>query len=119
MTVINKDEHVLSIQIADKQFTLKCPPEKKEDLKQCAHYIDTQMRAALKDAASRNIGNTPAQIERMALMTAINIAHDLLLQQRQHENYIATMSNRIETLQNKIENTLRLREIEAPLKVAK
>ena len=119
MTAINKDEQILSIQIADKQFTLKCPPEKKEDLKQCAHYVDTQMRAALKDAASRNTGNTPGQIERMALMTAINIAHDLLVQQRQQENYIATMSHRIEALQNKIENTLRLREIEAPIKTQK
>lgn len=112
MTVINKDEQVLSIQIADKQFTLKCPPEKKEDLKQCAQYVDSQMRAALKEAASRNTGNTPGQIERMALMTAINIAHEALLQRRQQESYIAAMSHRIEALQNKIENTLRLRDIE-------
>lgn len=111
MNIINKDEHVLSIQIADKQFTLKCPPEKTADLKQCAQYVDTQMRAALKNAP-----NTPGHIERMALMTAINIAHDLLVQKREQESSIAAMSNRIETLQNKIENTLRLRDIETPIK---
>jgi cell division protein ZapA len=111
MNVINKSEHALSIQIADKQFTLKCPPEKTEDLKQCAQYVDTQMRAALKNAP-----NNPGHIERTALMTAINIAHDLLLQKREQESAMATMSHRLETLQNKIENTLRLREIETPIK---
>jgi cell division protein ZapA len=107
---MNKNEDVLSIQIADKQFTLKCPPEKMEDLKKCAHYVDTQMRAALKDKTPGY--TTPGHIERTALMTAINIAHDLLEQKRQQETSIEAMSNRIETLQNKIENTLRLREIE-------
>ncbi|MFU8798014.1 MAG: cell division protein ZapA [Gammaproteobacteria bacterium] len=87
---MKKDEHALSVQIVDKQFTLKCPPEKRDDLRACAQYVDSLMRSAMQGKAY-----IPGAIERTALMTAINIAYELRIQH-----------NHLDTLQSKIEHIL-------------
>lgn len=80
----------VSIRILDNHFNIKCPPEETTQLKQCARYIDEQIRSIRQKA-----GNSINSTERLAIMAALNMAHELLAQK-----------NRIEALEAKIENIL-------------
>ena len=80
----------VSIRILDNFFNIKCPPEETNQLKQCARYIDEQIRSIRQKA-----GNNTNSTERLTIMAALNMAHELL-----------TQKNRIESLETKIENIL-------------
>lgn len=59
------------VHLLDKEFRVACPAEEKENLLRAARYLDDKMREV---RASNVLG-----LERIAVMTALNLAHDLLL----------------------------------------
>ncbi len=93
------ENNILSIQLLDKTWQIRCPEEKMPDLQKCARYLDNKMR----DIAL--VGKTMSN-ERILVMAAINVIYDLLLQQGQKDIYIDSLSSRIRELQNKLQQDI-------------
>jgi cell division protein ZapA len=69
----------IDISLLGKEYRVACPPENKEALLRAAAYADGKMR----EIAEKTRGN----VERVAVMAALNIAHEFLLaQNRLSEN---------------------------------
>ena len=60
-----------SVTILDKEYQVACPPEQQADLLLSARHLDEQMRAI------RSTGKVIG-LERIAVMAALNISHELL-----------------------------------------
>ncbi len=93
------DQHLISVKILDRSYQIKCPPDQTQALQESASYIDQQMRKFRQNA---QINNT----ERVAIITALNICHELMQLRKQKNNYIDVMNQRIQDLQHRIENFL-------------
>jgi len=87
------------IQILDKFYRFKCTETEQQDLQVSAQYLNQKMRGIQDNG--KIIG-----MERIAVMAALNIAHELLALQGQKNSYIDAMGNRIKILQKKIEDAL-------------
>lgn len=97
---MNKDEgHVISVKILDRNYQIKCPPDQTHELQESASYVNEQMK---KIQRTTNINST----DRVAIVTALNISHELLQLKKQKNNYIDIMNQRIQELQRRIENFL-------------
>lgn len=82
------------VHLLDKKFRVACPAEEKENLLRAARYLDDKMREV---RASNVLG-----LERIAVMTALNLAHDLLLardavtQQKDGGDRVGRLLDRVE-----------------------
>jgi len=63
--------NTVSVKILDKEYQVACPPEQEAELLVSAKYLDKQMRG-IRDTG-KVIG-----LERIAVMAALNISHELL-----------------------------------------
>ena len=70
-----KDARAIEVTILDRTLKIACKEEEKADLLRAVAYLDGKMRAVRGNG--RVISN-----ERVAIMAALNIAHELLLAQR-------------------------------------
>jgi cell division protein ZapA len=95
---MNDDSLAVTIKILDKEFRIACPESERDSLLASAHYLNTRMKE-VRDSGV--VGQ-----DRIAVMTALNMAHDLLAQKGKSENYVKSMSSRIQSLQEKIETAL-------------
>ncbi|MBT2969041.1 MAG: cell division protein ZapA [gamma proteobacterium symbiont of Ctena orbiculata] len=96
---MNSDRLPVTVNILDKEYRISCLPEERESLLQAAAYIDGQMRE-IRDTG-RIIGT-----ERVAVMAALNIANELLVNRQSKEDGTQNISHRIKNLQEKIEIAL-------------
>lgn len=85
----------ISIEILDKEYRVSCPPEEKEALLESARILNDRLRA-VRD------GGKVLGTERMAVMTALNLVHELSQLQREQEEYRATIAR----LQDKIAHAI-------------
>lgn len=96
--------HTVSVHILDKDYQVACPEGQQEDLMISARYLDRQMRT-IRDTG-KVIG-----LERIAVMAALNISHELL-QATQQATEQATQAasgldhQAIAGLQDKLDNAL-------------
>jgi len=96
----------ISITILGRDYQINCPPSEEEALRKSARFLDKQMT----EVKSR--GSTLA-FEKIAVMAALNICHELLQTSQQAENSENTSLEEIEKLQNKIDIALQTsRQIE-------
>lgn len=63
--------HTVTVRILDKDYQVACPAEQEAELVVSAKYLDKQMRG-IRDTG-KVIG-----LERIAVMAALNISHELL-----------------------------------------
>ncbi len=63
--------HTVTVRILDKDYQVACPAEQEAELLVSAKYLDKQMRT-IRDTG-KVIG-----LERIAVMAALNISHELL-----------------------------------------
>ena len=63
--------HTVTVQILDKDYLIACPPHQRANLEGAARYLDGKMREIR--GSGKVIG-----AERIAVMAALNIAHELL-----------------------------------------
>ena len=89
----------VSVKILDKEFRVACPPEEKAGLEASADLLNERMRQV------RDSGNVIGA-DRIAIIAALNLTHELLKQQSQHENLSSSLSNRVESMQDRIEIAL-------------
>ncbi len=104
----SRDSQAVTITILDKEYLIACPEDEKHDLMRSADYLDRKMRE-IRDGG-KIIGT-----ERIAVMAALNIAHELLSDKQETDNgkLDPAIGQRIRNLQNRIEEALyRSRQLE-------
>jgi cell division protein ZapA len=89
----------VSVRILEKEYLVACPEEEREALQVTARYLDRKMKE-IRDSG-KIVG-----IERIAVMAALNITHEMLQNKSLREDQNHSMSARIRALQEKIEIAL-------------
>lgn len=89
----------INVVILDKEYLVSCDPEETEPLRQAVEFLNQQM-TELKTSGSV-VGS-----ERVAIMTALNLANELLIYKREKNDYTSTIDNTIKRVQSKIDNVL-------------
>lgn len=87
------------VSILDKEYRFACAPEERDSLIASAHYVDGKMRDIRK-------GGKLLGADGLAVMAALNIAHELLGYKAQRDDLNETLSGRIRGIQEKIESAL-------------
>jgi cell division protein ZapA len=89
----------VTIRILDKEYQIACSEEERHSLLDSARYLDERMKEI------RNTGKVIGS-ERIAVMAALNITHDLLESRMQAQNNVAVDSTKLKSLQEKVETAL-------------
>ena len=89
----------VSIVIMDKEYRIACKEEERHSLLASAHLLDERMREIRR--AGRVIG-----AERIAVMAALNIAHELLLQRSARHQQSDAVTKRLHELEERIARAL-------------
>lgn len=87
------------VQILDKDYRVACQEGQQDSLLASARFLDQKMREIR--AGGRVIGT-----DRIAVMAALNLAHELLEQQREREQIGDNFGRRLKALREKIEVAL-------------
>ncbi|MGM0768781.1 MAG: cell division protein ZapA [Pseudomonadota bacterium] len=85
----------VEVKILDKEYLVACPEEAREALMQSARHLDSKMREI---RASGKVFGT----ERIAVMAALNITHDLLEQ----DTMSGAATTILETMDSKLDDVL-------------
>ena len=93
------DSAAVSIHLLDKEYRVSCPPEEQEALRTSASYLSKKMKE-IRDSG-KVIGT-----DRIAVMAALNIAHELLKTRSENTSQTESVGVRIRSLQNKIDAAL-------------
>jgi cell division protein ZapA len=89
----------ISVEILDRQYQFACSPEEAVALKEAAVYLDERMRS-IKDA-----GRLMA-LERIAVMTALNLSDELLRLQKHEQHRKENLDTRIRMLADELDDAL-------------
>ncbi len=96
---MDADRISVAVQILDKEYRFSCPEEESEALVGAARCVNRKM-AEIRDSG-KVIG-----MERIAIMAAINIAHELLDVNSEGAESSDQLPKQLDALQNKIEQAL-------------
>jgi cell division protein ZapA len=83
----------VSVTVLDKEFRIACPPQERDSLVRAARHLDSKMREIRH--SGKVIGN-----DRVAVMAAINLTHELLQLQDDYNRLIAKASHSPATQEN-------------------
>lgn len=98
-----KDLHIMPIRILGKHYNIRCPAEQAESLKKSALIIDEKLQG-MKQASGTS------STDRMLVVTALNLCHELLLLKNENSEYINKIENKLQELQNRIQSVLSTEE---------
>jgi cell division protein ZapA len=93
-------ENIITVKILDRTYNIKCPPEQAPELQASANYLTDQMRKMRLGSNNSNAA------DRIAVVAALNITHELMLLKKQKNQYIDSMHQRIRELQERIQKFL-------------
>ena len=99
--------HTVTVKILEKEYQVACPQEQEAELVVSASYLDKQMRG-IRDTG-KVIG-----LERIAVMAALNISHELLQASEHSEADVAAPPGEsVGRLSRKLDDALyQLRQLE-------
>ena len=102
----DKSSDGITIHILDKEYMISCSEDERHDLQRSADYLDKKMRE-IRDSG-KIIGS-----DRIAVMAALNISHELLTQDGSPAAIDTNVGTRIQSIQEKIDDALyRSRQLE-------
>jgi len=93
------DIETVKVHILDRDFQIACPAGERDGLLESARYLDQQMRTIRQ--SGKVIG-----IERIAVMAALNIAHELLRNGHDAEQSGQDLEERLRRLSVKLEDSI-------------
>jgi cell division protein ZapA len=93
------DAQPINISILDKDYKVACPPGEQSALLESARFLDNKMREV------RDSGNILGS-ERIAVITALNMANDLLRTSNLDKDIGAELPPRLKNLESKISRVL-------------
>ena len=85
----------VDIRVLGKDYRIACAEEEREDLLESARYVDQKMREI------RDTGKVVG-MDRIAVMAALNIAHELAQANRQNKVSSREVEDRLTRIQEKI-----------------
>lgn len=89
----------VSLRILDKEYQVACPPEERYNLEEAARHLDATMRDI------RNRGKVIG-LERIAVMAALNISHEMLISKRQQQQLAGEQQQQINELNQRLDQAL-------------
>ena len=89
----------ISVEILDRQYQFACSPEEAVALKEAAVYLDERMRSI------KGAGRLMA-LERIAVMTALNLSDELLRLQKHEQHRKDNLDTRIRMLADELDDAL-------------
>lgn len=94
MSIVTK-----TIEIAGKFFQIRCQESELSSLQQAVEYLNNRM-AEVKDSGST------MNVERVAIITALNITHQFLQLDQQKTSLVDKVNNRLIQLQDKLDHAI-------------
>jgi cell division protein ZapA len=89
----------VSVRILDKEYQVACPQNERTDLLDSAEILNAKMRE-IRDSG-RVVG-----LDRIAVMAALNMAHELMHAQARDQMLEGDVSNRLKLISDRVENAL-------------
>jgi cell division protein ZapA len=89
----------INVTLLDKEYLIACSEEERDVLHRAIELLNHKMREV--KSSGKVIGS-----ERVAVMAALHIAHELLQYKDRNESYTSSVDNLIRRLQNKIDDAL-------------
>ena len=89
----------VTIRILDREYRIGCEPDEKQGLLAAASHVDQQMRE-IRDT-TKVVG-----MEKVAVMAALNIAHELLSRGDDHDSTASALGQRIASLTSRLDEAL-------------
>ena len=89
----------VSVRILDKEYQVSCPVNERTDLLDSAEILNAKMRE-IRDSG-RVVG-----LDRIAVMAALNMAHDLLHAQARDRLLEGDLSTRLKIISDRVESAL-------------
>jgi len=89
----------VSVKILDKEFQVACQPEEVDALAASARYLDKQMRTIRE--SGKVLG-----LDRIAVMAALNIAHEFLQLRGEHTESAKDADRRIGELLGRLDRAI-------------
>lgn len=96
-------DQVVTITVLDKSFQIKCPLEEVAQLQESANYLNAEIRKIHQPGQPKNM-------ERLVLVAALNIVHELMVFKNQKNAYLDVMHEQIKSLQNRVQKFLGVTE---------
>jgi cell division protein ZapA len=95
----NSKTETITVSILDRDYQFTCEPEERKALREAAAYLDDRMRVI------RGSGRL-MQMERIALMAALNMSDELLKLKRNERDRKEKVDSRIHMLVNELDDAL-------------
>lgn len=89
----------VSVRILDKEYQVACPAEERTDLLDSAEILNHKMRE-IRDSG-RIVG-----LDRIAVMAALNMAHDLIHAKARDEQLESDVSQRLKSISDRVDDAL-------------
>lgn len=89
----------VSVRILEKEYQVACLPEERSELLDSAEFLNTKMRE-IRDAGAI-VG-----LDRIAVMAALNLAHELLKMRGRGDAADTDVSQKIRQLRERVEGAL-------------
>ncbi|GAB2669540.1 cell division protein ZapA [Arenimonas aestuarii] len=86
----------VNVKILDREYTVGVEPGEREGLTAAAHLLDARMREIRG-------GNRMAAIDRVAVLAALNLAHELLQLRNQSEQRDQALNQTLSELNRKLD----------------
>lgn len=91
--------NTLTVQILDKEYCINCPDDERANLESAARYLDGKMREIR--SSGKVIG-----ADRVAVMAALNITHDLLHRKERLDQESSSTRERVRELLDRVDRAL-------------
>ncbi|MBT8092706.1 MAG: cell division protein ZapA [Gammaproteobacteria bacterium] len=89
----------VSVRILDKEYQVACPQDERTELLDSAEILNAKMRE-IRDSG-RVVG-----LDRIAVMAALNMAHDLMHAKARDQMLEGDVSNRLKLISDRVESAL-------------
>jgi len=89
----------LDVSIMGREYRIACKPDERQELLDAVAHVDRQMRE-IRDSARQN------NAERVAVMVALNVAHELLKIRVSGNVDLGALKRRIQTMQSTVDTAL-------------
>jgi cell division protein ZapA len=89
----------ISVRLLDREYQVACPTEERADLLDSAEYLDAKMRE-VRD------GGKVVGLDRIAVISALNLANELIKLRRHGSTLDGDVGARIRTLRERVEAAL-------------
>ena len=96
---MSESPQTVTVKILEREYQVACPADEVDSLTQAAKFLDKQMMEI--KSSGKVVG-----LDRIAVMAALNITHDLLSGKAQHDETSDVVARRLEQLNKRVSSAL-------------